>query len=170
MLCQLGLAEGCGSYNIRIRSGFQLLTERILLMRTALVVYFDDTVKYCFDQVLETMGSSVLEVIYARLERRGIPSSEISTRFDDVVQTLHESFGGSARVLVYKTVVGLFQQYSLRVDFTYQDSLKDHLTLLKERVVNDHLVPRRIQREDPSLEGRIPLLVQDSSPRPFRFK
>ena len=139
-------------------------------MRAMLVSYYDDTVNYCFNLVLETMGTSVRDVIYDRLARRGIPASDISERFDDVVKILQESFGGSARIIVYKTVVELFQQYSTRVDFTYQDSLKDHLVLLKERVVNDHLVPRRIQREDPSLEGRSPALVQVSNPQSFRFR
>ena len=139
-------------------------------MRAALVTYFDDTVNYCFNLVLETMGTSVRDVIYDRLARRGIPPAEVSTQFDSVVQILQESFGGSARILVYKTLVELYQQYSTRVDFTYQDSLKDHLVLLKERVLNDHLVPRRIQREDPSFSGRVPAVVQVSDPQMFRFK
>jgi hypothetical protein len=138
-------------------------------LRAALVAYFDDTVNYCFNLVLETMGTSVRDVIYDRLGRRGIPAAEVSVQFDNVVQVLQESFGGSARILVYKTLVELYQQYSARMDFTYQDSLKDHLVLLKERVVNDHLVPRRIQREDPSLAGRAPV-VQVSNPQMFRFK
>ncbi|HEX4922390.1 MAG TPA: hypothetical protein VFV92_16825 [Candidatus Bathyarchaeia archaeon] len=138
-------------------------------MRAALVTYFDDTVNYCFNLVLETMGTSVREVIFDRLARRGIPASDISIRFDDVVQILHESFGGSARVIVYKTVVELFQQYSMRVDFTYQDSLKDHLFLLKERVINDHLVPRRTQREDTGLAGRVQGMVE-VAPQTFKFK
>ena len=137
-------------------------------MRPALVTYFHDTVNFCFNQVLETMGTSVRDVIYDRLEKKGIPSPEISIRFDDVVQILNESFGGSARVLVYKTVMELYQQYSMRVDFTYQDSLKDHLSLLRDRVVVDHLVPKRIQREDPSLATRVPVLAEASA-RHFRF-
>ena len=58
-------------------------------------------------------GTSVRDVIYERLERRGIPASDISTRFDDVVAILNESFGGSVRVIVYKTVVELCQQILL---------------------------------------------------------
>jgi len=136
-------------------------------LRAALITYFDDTVNYCFNVVLETMGTSVREVIYDRLARRGIPASDISSRFDAVVQILQESFGGSARILVYKTVVELFQQYSMRVDFTYQDSLKDHLFLLKERVVNDHLVPRRVQRDDPGLSGKVQMA--EVAPQNFKF-
>src|SRR3972149_4627221 len=62
---------------------------------------------------LEMTGTSVRDVIYERLERRGIPASDISTGFGDVVAILNESFGGSVRVIVYKTVVELCQQILL---------------------------------------------------------
>jgi hypothetical protein len=127
-------------------------------LRTALVSTFQDTVSYCFRSTLETMGTSVRDVVYDHLQRKGIPETEIPAQFDDVVKALNESFGGSARVIVYKTLVGLYQQYSMRVDFTYQDSLKDHLSMLRERVVVDHMLPRRVQREDSSLEGRLPFV------------
>jgi hypothetical protein len=104
------------------------------------------------------MGTSVRDVVYDHLRRKGIPESEIPAQFDDVVKALNESFGGSARVIIYKTLVELYQQYSMKVDFTYQDSLRDHLSLLRERVVVDHILPRRIQREDSSLEGRLPFV------------
>jgi len=121
-----------------------------------MVATFHDTVSYCFRSTLETMGSSVRDVVYDHLRRKGIPESEIPAQFDDVVRVLNESFGGSARVIIYKTLVELYQQYSMRVDFTYQDSLRDHLGLLRERVVVDHIIPKRAQREDQSLEGRLP--------------
>lgn len=127
-------------------------------MRAAMVATFHDTISYCFRSTLETMGSSVQDVVYDHLRRNGIPESEIPTQFDDVVRVLNESFGGSARVIVYKTLVELYQQYSMRVDFTYQDSLRDHLGLLRERVVVDHIIPKRAQREDRSLEGRLPFV------------
>ncbi len=127
-------------------------------MRAALVATFHDTVSYCFKSTLETMGTSVRDAVYDHLRRKGIPESEIPAQFDDVVKALNESFGGSARVIIYKTLVELYQQYSMRVDFTYQDSLRDHLSMLRERVVVDHILPRRIQREDPGLEGRLPFV------------
>ena len=127
-------------------------------MRAAMVATFHDTVAYCFRSTLETMGSSVRDVVYDHLRRKGIPESEIPAQFDDVVRVLNESFGGSARVIVYRTLVELYQQYSMRIDFTYQDSLRDHLGLLRERVVVDHIIPKRAQREDPSLEGRLPFV------------
>src|SRR3989449_11675365 len=113
------------------------------------------------------MGPSVRDVVYDHLRRKGIPESEIPAQFDDVVRVLNESFGGSARVIIYKTLVELYQQYSMRVDCTYQDSLRDHLGLLRERVVVDHIIPRRAQREDPSLEVRLPF-VQNLAPSSAR--
>ena len=104
------------------------------------------------------MGSSVPDVVYDHLRRKGIPESEIPAQFDDVVKVLNESFGGSARVIVYKTLVELYQQYSMRVDFTYQESLRDHMSMLRERVVVDHILPRRVQREDPAVEGGLPFV------------
>ncbi len=81
-------------------------------LRAALVSTFQDTVSFCFKSTLETMGSSVRDVVYDHLRKRGIPESEIPAQFDDVVKLLNESFGGSARVIVYKTLVELYQQYS----------------------------------------------------------
>ncbi len=131
-------------------------------MRTGLVTTFHETLNYCFNSVLETMGTSVRDVVLARLDRYGIPVGDISTRFDDVVRLLNESFGGSARIIVYKTILDLHQQYSMRANFTYQDSLKDHLDLLRERVIADHLVPKRVQRDDEVLFSRA--LVQPAVP------
>jgi len=137
-------------------------------VRTALVTTFHDTVNCCFNSVLETMGTSVRDVVFGRLTNRGIPPSDISTRFDDMVEVLHESFGGAARVIIYKTMVELYQQYSKSVDFTYQDSLKDHMALLRERVVTDHLVPKRVQRDDSALSSGL-LLIQSSKPG-YRYR
>jgi len=134
-------------------------------VRTALVTTFHDTVNYCFNTVLETMGTSVRDVVYDRLNKKGIPVSDISTRFDESVEILNDSFGGAARIIVYKTLVELYQQYSMHVDFTYQDSLKDRMVLLKERVVGDHLVPRRAQRDD-SVMSYEAALVQSPRPNP----
>jgi hypothetical protein len=135
-----------------------LLSRRVVRVRTGLVTTFHETLNYCFTSVLEMMGTSVREVVLSRLERYGIPSIEVSTRFDEVVRLLNESFGGSARIIIYKTILDLHQQYSMRADFTYQDSLKDHLDLLRERVITDHLTPKRVQRDDDVLFGKAPLL------------
>src|SRR5207244_3929533 len=108
----LGLLSifSCNIIRIR-REGVSLCRDAAL--RAALVSTFQDTVSYCFRSTLETMGSSVRDVVYDHLRRKGIPESEIPAQFDDVVRVLNESFGGSARVIVYKTLVELYQQYSM---------------------------------------------------------
>jgi hypothetical protein len=79
-------------------------------MRPALITTFQDTACFCFNSVLEMTGTSVRDVIYECSESPGIPASNISTRFDDVVVILNVSFRGSVQVIVYKTVVELCQQ------------------------------------------------------------
>ncbi|TMI07998.1 hypothetical protein E6H34_06295 [Candidatus Bathyarchaeota archaeon] len=95
------------------------------------------------------MGPTVRDVIYDLLAKKGIEQSEISSRFDDVVAVLMDSLGASARVLIYRTMTLLCQEYQVRADFSYQDSLRDRMVLLRDRVVADHLYPRRVQRNDP---------------------
>ena len=95
------------------------------------------------------MGPTVRDVIYDLLAKKGIEQPEISSRFDDVVAILMDSLGASARVLIYRTMTLLCQEYQVRADFTYQDSLRDRMVLLRDRVVADHLYPKRVQRNDP---------------------
>src|SRR2546425_2926812 len=95
------------------------------------------------------MGPTVRDVIYEVLAKKGIEQSEISSRFDNVVVILTDSLGASARVIVYRTMTLLCQEYQLKADFNYQDSLRDKMVLLRDRVVVDHLYPKRVQRSDP---------------------
>ncbi len=128
------------------------------------MTFFHDTVSLCFNSALEGMGSTVRDVIVDHLEKRGIPEVEISTRFDDVVKVLTETFGTSARIIIYKTMVELYREYSLRSSFTYQDSLRDQFILLKDRVVADHLMPKHAQKGLPEDEIPTPAFVQTSNP------
>lgn len=127
-----------------------------------MVTVFHDTVNFCFNAALEGMGTTVRDVIYDHLEKKRIPRPEISMRFDDVVLVLTETFGTSARIIIYKTLFELYKEYSIRSDFTYQDSLRDRFTLLKDRVVADHLIPRRAQRGDwpPETQAVTPIIAQ----------
>jgi hypothetical protein len=118
-------------------------------MRTQISTLFHETVNDCFRNALDGMGPTVREVIYDLLAKKGIEQSEISSRFDDVVAVLTDSLGASARVLVYRTMTLLCQEYQLKADFNYQDSLRDRMVLLRDRVVVDHLYPKRVQRNDP---------------------
>ncbi len=109
------------------------------------------------------MGSTVRDVIYDHLERHRIPRLEIPAMFDEVVTVLTETFGSSARIIIYKTMIELYREYSVRADFTYQDSLRDRFILLKDRVVADHLLPRHAQRLDLEAERVNQSLIQNPS-------
>ncbi len=122
-------------------------------MRTPLTMMFYETLNTCFESALEGMGPTVRDVIYDHLEKKGINRMDIATRFDDVAQVLTNTFGGSARIIIYKTMVELHKEYSLSPDFTYQDSLRDRLNILKDRVGVDHLTPRRAQKEGAVLKN-----------------
>jgi len=115
------------------------------VMRSSLVDIFYESLGYCFGKVLmETLGPNVQTAVYDLLARSGIPREEISSRFDDVVQALTKTLGTSSRVVVHRTLVEMFKEYSQRLDFSYTDSLRDRLALLKEAVVANHVLPRRI--------------------------
>ena len=112
-------------------------------MQGSLLESFQETLGRCFASSLRDMlGSAVGESIYGLLERNGIRRTDISNRFDDTVAVLTKALGSSSRVLVHRTVVEMFQQYSQRADFSYQDSLRERLTVLREAVMAQHLVPR----------------------------
>jgi hypothetical protein len=112
-------------------------------MRSPLVTVFDETLGLCFASTLKDMlGLAVCESVYGLLEKNGIHRGEISNRFDDTVTVLTKALGASSRVLVHRTVVEMFRQYSQRADFSYQDSLRDRLTVLREAVVASHLIPK----------------------------
>ncbi|HZY46930.1 MAG TPA: hypothetical protein VFE96_03950 [Candidatus Bathyarchaeia archaeon] len=118
-------------------------------MRTQISDLFHETVNESFRSALDGMGPTVRDVIYDLLARKGIEQSEISSRFDEVVTILMDSLGTSARVIIYRTMTLLCQEYQLRTDFNYEDSLRDKMMLLRDRIVVDHLYPRRVQRNDP---------------------
>jgi hypothetical protein len=91
------------------------------------------------------LGPTVRDSVYGLLERNRIPRAEIANRFDEAVDALVRGLGAASRVLVHRTLVELFGQYSLRLDFSYKDSLRDRLWRLKEQVVDSHIIPRRLQ-------------------------
>jgi len=129
-------------------------------MRAPLETFFHDTVSYCFNTALGGMGETVRDVIIAHLGQKGIPRAEISTRFDDVVKVLTDTFGTSARIIIYKTMVELHKEYSLPTDFTYQDSLRDRFILLRDRVLADHLMPRHSMKGMPDDQFLAPSYYQ----------
>jgi hypothetical protein len=122
---------------------------------------FQATLRECFDLVLKTMlGQKVGDGIYELLEREGIQRSNVSAKFDEVVLVLNKAFGTSARVLLHKTVVGLYTEYSAWPRFTFYDSLTDQIDLLRDKVVSDGLTPRHTLTID---HQSVPKLVPESN-------
>jgi hypothetical protein len=104
----------------------------------------------CFITVVEDiLGRSVREEILQFLERNGIKPTDVSSRFDDVIEILTRVFGTSAQVLVYKTVTELYKEYSLRSGFAFGESLKDQVAQLRQKVATDLLKPRHYTSIDP---------------------
>jgi hypothetical protein len=92
----------------------------------------------CFATVVEDIfGRTVREEISLLLERNGIHPSEVASRFDGVVEVLTTAFGDGARVIVFKTVMELYKEYSQRAGFSFGESLRDQITILREKVVTD---------------------------------
>ena len=117
-------------------------------MRTPLVTIFEDTLNRCFSSALEaTLGREVRDEVYRNLEKRGVSKNLVSSMFDNVAQVLMDVFGEGYRMIIHRTIVDLYKEYSQRIDFSYVDSLKRPLEFLRERVVVDHLRPRG-SRED----------------------
>jgi len=63
----------------------------------------------CFVTVVEDiLGRTVKTEMFLLLSRNGIGLSEVSSKFDDVLEVLTSAFGDGARVLVFKTVTELY--------------------------------------------------------------
>ena len=117
-------------------------------MRTPLVTIFEDAVNRCLSSALEaTLGREVRDELYRSLEKRGISTGLVSSMFDNVAQVLMDVFGEGYRMIIHRTILGLYKEYSQRIDFSYVDSLKRPLEFLRERVVVDHLRPRGSQED-----------------------
>ena len=118
--------------------------------RTKIEETFQMTLNQCFTTVLEDiLGRTVREEIFQLLEKNGIKQSEISSRFDEVIEVLARVFGTSAQLLVYKTVAELYKEYSLRTGFSFGESLRDQVAQLREKVVSDLLKPKHYTSIDP---------------------
>ncbi|TMI63911.1 hypothetical protein E6H12_04415 [Candidatus Bathyarchaeota archaeon] len=121
-------------------------------MRSDTIETFQGTLVQCFSLTLEILfGRPVKEQLMRILAEHKIPRSEIGARFDDVAKVLTDVFGSSSRLLVYKTVVGLYEEYSVRANFGFYDSLREQLLFLRERVLSDILKPRHSPSIDDSI-------------------
>ena len=121
---------------------FLLTQVRQSFVNTNLMPSFQLAVDYWFDRVLQGMGQPIRDWTYDFLDKKGIHRKDIPTRFEDVVKTLLERLGNSARVIAYRTIVELYKEFALTPNFEYDDSLPDRFVYLRERVVSDRLRPR----------------------------
>jgi len=121
-------------------------------LRADIIETFQATVVQCFSTTLENLfGRPVKEQMMRILAEHKIPRSEIGARFDDVAKVLTDVFGSSSRLLIYKTVVELYEEYSIRATFGFYDSLRDQILFLRERVVADIIKPRHSPTVDDSI-------------------
>ena len=121
-------------------------------MRSDIIETFQGTLLRCFGQTLESLfGKPVREQLMRILAEHKIPRSEIGARFDDVARVLNDVFGSSSRLLVFKTVVELYEEYSVRATFGFYDSLKDQIMYLREKVLADIIKPRHSPTIDDSI-------------------
>ena len=121
-------------------------------MRSDIIETFQGTLLRCFGQTLENLfGRPVREQLMRILAEHKILRSEIGARFDDVARVLNDVFGSSSRLLVFKTVVELYEEYSVRATFGFYDSLKDQIMYLREKVLADIIKPRHSSTIDDSI-------------------
>ena len=121
-------------------------------MRSDIIETFQATIVQCFSQTLENLfGRPVREQLIRILAEHKIPRSEIGARFDDVARVLSDVFGSSSRLLIFKTVVELYEEYSVRATFGFYDSLRDQILYLRERVLADIIKPRHSPTIDDSI-------------------
>ena len=76
-----------------------------------------------------------------------------------MVEVLTIAFGEGAHVLVFKTVTELYKEYSQRARFTFGESLRDQIILLRERVATDLLKPSN----DPSIDDSIHTIIPEAT-------
>ena len=121
-------------------------------MRSDIIETFQGTLLRCFGLTIENLfGRPVREQLMRILAEQRIPRSEIGARFDDVAKVLTEVFGASSRLLIFKTVVELYEEYSVRATFGFYDSLRDQILYLRERVLADLIRPRHSSSIDDSI-------------------
>jgi hypothetical protein len=121
-------------------------------LRTNIIETFQDTLSQCFSLTLENIfGRAVKEQLMQVLADNNIPRLEIGVRFDDVARILTNVFGNSSRLLIYRTVVELYEEYSVRPTFGFYDSLRDQILFLQQRVLADIMKPRHTATIDDSI-------------------
>jgi len=119
------------------------------LLRSPSLFAFDEVLTNSFSSALEgLLGHQVRDEVYHILETRGIRNDQVPSRFDKVIEALNQVFGEGSLVIIHRVLRVLYEKYSLPVDFSCQETLVDRLTLLRDRIVVDHLRPREVENID----------------------
>lgn len=92
------------------------------------------------------MGPGVKGTVNFLLERNHIERSDIGTRFKDFEEVLVKVFGVGGETIMAATLRELCEEYSLRPDLSYASTHAERLEQLKERIVVDRLLPKRIRK------------------------
>ena len=79
------------------------------------------------------------------------------------MEVLHEFFGEGSRIIIHRVLRVLYEKYSLPVDFSDQETLLDQLTLLRDRIVVEHLRPGGVEYADRFPDKEAGPRDQDSS-------
>ena len=95
---------------------------------------------------MQDAGPGVKQVVDRFLSKAGISESDISTRFGDVEKVVTDMFGAGGRIMIISTLSKICDEYSLRLDISYANSLHDRLEQLKERILVERLLPKRFRR------------------------
>jgi hypothetical protein len=135
-------------------------------MRKAVVEVFDDTLNSFFGAtIVGILGPSVRNEFYSVLKRNGIAGSEVSSKFDDAVRILGDAFGTVGwKIIDHKTVVNLHQEYSQRIDFSFNGTLRDKLFFLRQLVISNHIFPRHYSDADSFFDKESRTDEEESNP------
>ena len=107
---------------------------------------FDEVLTNSFSSAFEgLLGREVRDEVYRVLESEGIGREDLPSKFDKVIDALQQVFGEGSRVIIHRVLRVLYEKYSLPVDFSYQETLLDRLTVLRERILADHPRPTGIE-------------------------
>jgi hypothetical protein len=110
---------------------------------------FNEVLTNSFGLAIEgLLGRGVRDEVYRIIENKGIRKDNIPSRVDKVIEALNQVFGESSRVIIHRVLRVLCEKYSLPVDFSYQETLLDRLTILRDRIVVDHLRPGGVDDVD----------------------
>ena len=106
---------------------------------------FHEVLSNSFGTALEgLLGRGVRDEVYRILASKEISADQIPSRFDKVIEALHQVLGECSRIIIHRVLRVLYEKYSLPVDFSSQEILIDRLTLLRDRIILDNLQPRRL--------------------------